>query len=213
MAKEIADPQPKSKGKGSVEQILKAASDLFGRDGFDGASSDDIALAVGISKPTLYKRFSSKLDILQAISEKHHRELNAKARSIADGEGPAAEKLETLFRTHVRYTVERRVDFQVLNSEKRRLPDRRAINRYADEYMQLLRDLIAASLGQDASPQDIEIVARSFIALANWPGFWFRPQSGELSLQKLIDGAWTLFAGGYQAAAAANPAAPDRSRS
>ena len=202
MPKRPSRPSPaRAAEKGGAEEILLAASELFHRAGFDGARADDIALAAGISKPTLYKRFASKMEILQAISEKHHRDLDLRAREIAEGSGAGLEKLEALFKAHFRHTVEHRFDFQVLQSEARRLPDRRAIDRYADEYMRLLRAQIRAVLGEAASAGAVELVARSFLALVNWPGFWFRPQAGELTLQEACDGAWALFEGGFRAAA------------
>ncbi|SIS84105.1 transcriptional regulator, TetR family [Roseivivax lentus] len=42
------------------EQVIDGARDVFLRDGFDGASVDDIARAAGVSKATLYSYFPDK---------------------------------------------------------------------------------------------------------------------------------------------------------
>ncbi|GGE52080.1 TetR/AcrR family transcriptional regulator [Actibacterium pelagium] len=42
------------------EQVLKGAREVFVRDGFEGASVDDIARAAGVSKATLYNYFPDK---------------------------------------------------------------------------------------------------------------------------------------------------------
>lgn len=42
------------------DQVLRGVSDIFLRDGFEGASVDDIARAAGVSKATLYSYFPDK---------------------------------------------------------------------------------------------------------------------------------------------------------
>lgn len=43
-----------------VDQVLQGAAKVFLRDGFEGASVDDIAREAGVSKATLYSYFSDK---------------------------------------------------------------------------------------------------------------------------------------------------------
>ena len=53
--------QPGSGIKGrKVAQVLKGAREVFLRDGFEGASVDEIARAAGVSKATLYSYFPDK---------------------------------------------------------------------------------------------------------------------------------------------------------
>lgn len=42
------------------DQVLEGAQEIFMRDGFEGASVDDIARAAGVSKATLYSYFPDK---------------------------------------------------------------------------------------------------------------------------------------------------------
>ena len=49
------------------ERILAVALDLFGARGFDGASLDDIARAVGVRKQTVLYWFPSKDDLVDAV--------------------------------------------------------------------------------------------------------------------------------------------------
>jgi AcrR family transcriptional regulator len=48
--------------------IVSAASELFRRHGYDAVTMGDIAAAVGVTPPALYRHFPSKLDILVAAS-------------------------------------------------------------------------------------------------------------------------------------------------
>ena len=55
------DISPKARPKGrKIEQVIKGAQVIFARDGFEGASVDDIAREAGVSKATLYSYFPDK---------------------------------------------------------------------------------------------------------------------------------------------------------
>ncbi len=49
------------------ERILDAALSLFAQNGYDGTSVEQIANAVGIKAPSLYKHYRGKEDILNAL--------------------------------------------------------------------------------------------------------------------------------------------------
>ena len=48
-------------------QILEGARQVFMRDGFDGASMNDVARVAGVSKGTLYVYFESKVSLFEAL--------------------------------------------------------------------------------------------------------------------------------------------------
>ncbi|MHA6324682.1 TetR/AcrR family transcriptional regulator [Roseivivax sp. CAU 1753] len=56
------------------EQVIDGARDVFLRDGFDGASVDDIARAAGVSKATLYSYFPDKQLLFMEVARKQCQE-------------------------------------------------------------------------------------------------------------------------------------------
>jgi TetR/AcrR family transcriptional regulator, mexJK operon transcriptional repressor len=48
------------------EQVLRGATSVFARDGYEGASMSRIALEAGVSKGTLYNYFTSKAELFAA---------------------------------------------------------------------------------------------------------------------------------------------------
>ena len=52
------------------DKILETALSLFSQKGYEAVSVEEIASVVGIKAPSLYKHFSSKKDIFNAILEK-----------------------------------------------------------------------------------------------------------------------------------------------
>jgi len=102
--------------KGNTKQeILNAALDLFSVQGYEATSVSQIADAVGIRKATMYSHFSSKQDILDALTEsvleqyeKHSVFSNADwsdPNFTADKHGITPESIIESVVGHVRYIL------------------------------------------------------------------------------------------------------------
>ena len=59
--------------KSTKEQIIEESLSLFSQRGFDAVSVKEIANAVGIKAPSIYKHFKSKQDIFNAILDESNR--------------------------------------------------------------------------------------------------------------------------------------------
>ncbi len=65
------------------ERILRAALELFARDGYDGVGMQRIAKAIGIKAPSIYKHYKGKRDIFEAILRRME-ELDAEAAAACN---------------------------------------------------------------------------------------------------------------------------------
>jgi AcrR family transcriptional regulator len=63
-------------------RILAAATRIFARKGYDGASMSDIAEAAGVTKPVLYDHFASKDALFETLLRSIRDGLLAKGREI-----------------------------------------------------------------------------------------------------------------------------------
>lgn len=52
-------------------EVLAAADEIFGRNGYHATCMDDIAARAYMSKPVLYRYFSSKIDLYLEVLQKH----------------------------------------------------------------------------------------------------------------------------------------------
>ncbi|MGZ4104937.1 MAG: TetR/AcrR family transcriptional regulator, partial [Actinomycetota bacterium] len=57
------------------EQILGVARRLLAERGYDALSMDEVAAAVGVTKPVLYRHFSGKRDLYDAVLDEHLADL------------------------------------------------------------------------------------------------------------------------------------------
>lgn len=61
--------RPRLKAEERRRQIIEAAAALFSRKGFGGTTTREVALAAGISEPTIFKHFATKEELYAAIIE------------------------------------------------------------------------------------------------------------------------------------------------
>jgi len=87
MAPKIVDKQAKR------AQITQAAAEVFARKGFQGASVDDIAVAAGMSKGSVYGYFKNKEDLFYATFQAFQGELLLECEAVITAESTAIGKL------------------------------------------------------------------------------------------------------------------------
>lgn len=86
------------------DQVLDGARKVFLRDGFEGASVDDIAREAGVSKATLYSYFPDKRLLFMAIATGEcQRQADEALEFITEGDRPVREAL--------RYAANRLIDY------------------------------------------------------------------------------------------------------
>ncbi|MEP9392096.1 TetR/AcrR family transcriptional regulator [Gordonia sp. VNQ95] len=83
------------------DEILDAAADLFARRGYTGVGVDDIGAAVGITGPSVYRHFSSKLAILLGIGQRSATRLEAGAMAAYGTTSDPAKILALLVDSYV----------------------------------------------------------------------------------------------------------------
>ena len=158
--------------------VLDAACLLFAERGYHGTSMRDIAEALGVRAPSLYKHVASKQDILYAIMDKAmDRAINALDKSLA-GVDEVSEQLrratESLVLDFLRFPAE----VTVCNTEVRSLDPRHrlAIVAKRDDYGGRVRAIIERGCrsGQFTT-RTPQIAAFAVLEMGNSAKSWFRP--------------------------------------
>ena len=75
------------------DQVLAGARDIFLRDGFEGASVDDIARAAGVSKATLYSYFPDKRLLFLEVAKAECARAADEAEALIGEDVPVAQAL------------------------------------------------------------------------------------------------------------------------
>ena len=151
------------------EQLLEAAAHLFADRGFHGVGIDDIGAAAGISGPGVYRHFSSKSALLEALCDRAMSRMLEGAHVISGrhGDDPHA-ALESLVDLHVRFAVQERALIGVWVREARALSDdvRRSLRRRMRAYEQPWQDVVGR-LREDLDAAEVAVVTGSTLAMLN----------------------------------------------
>jgi TetR/AcrR family transcriptional regulator, cholesterol catabolism regulator len=172
-----------SESQRKLRNICQTAARVFYAKGFDGASMQDIADAVGLTKAGLYHHVGSKdrllfeimnygMDILQETV------LN-RIESISD---PRA-KLREVIVGHIDLIVRARdMEITVILHENRSVKgDLRArINARKRQYIHFLESLIEQVQRQAEGPPLVspQLAAFALLGMVNWLYQWYRPGGG-----------------------------------
>src|SRR6266508_892627 len=107
--------QPKVKPDDTRARIIETAEALFRRLGFAKTAVADIAGELGMSPANVYRFFSSKNAIVEAICQRCLSELDDRAWAVARSPGSAAERIERLVLEIVAYHKENNLTDQRVN--------------------------------------------------------------------------------------------------
>ena len=87
------------KKESTKQRIVTEAVKLFAKDGYEAVTVEQIALAVGIKAPSLYKHYKGKKDIFQSILEQMNQRDYERAKEYGIPEGPMEEMAEQYAQT------------------------------------------------------------------------------------------------------------------
>jgi AcrR family transcriptional regulator len=154
--------------------IAAAAARVFARDGYEAARLDDIAAAAGVTKPIIYRHFSSKKELHMALLAQHRDALGiAAVTAFMDRPGrPLATRIDTMLDAWFAYVEEHPYIGPLLFASTAQDPDIQAL--LADLYAQQRATDIALfhEAGADIPPHLeaplSEVVRSSLTGLALW---------------------------------------------
>ncbi|MCV7220292.1 TetR/AcrR family transcriptional regulator [Mycolicibacterium elephantis] len=146
-------------------QLSQAAARLFSERGYHNVSMDDVASAVGLTGPALYRHFRKKHDILaQAISEQLGAVHAVAEKAVAADLAPAERRAQ--FLSELGELVLEREEMMLWKRERRQLSESEQ-DAFRDKFNELLRLTIEAlGLAENGeSKADAELRAWSVLGI------------------------------------------------
>jgi AcrR family transcriptional regulator len=182
------------------EAILARAAHLFATRGYSATSMNEVAVACGLSKATLYHYYRDKYALLFSIADTHVERLQRiAAEAVAEAPEPRAQ-----LRVLIRRLVEEYADAQdahwVLTSEVRFLEpaDRKRVLDREREVVAAFADVVAAlrpDLREAAMTKPLTML---LFGMVNWMFTWMKP-GGSLDHDAMAPVVADLFLGGLKA--------------
>jgi TetR/AcrR family transcriptional regulator len=179
------------------EEILARAADLFARQGYTATSMNQVALACGVSKPSLYHYVRDKYQLLVEIAEDHVgrlKELVAQAQQQPlDPQARVRALIASFLEVYARAQAAHRVlteDVKFLEpADRERVLDgqREVVNAFAEAIAESRPDLRATELHKP--------VTMLLFGMMNWMFTWLQP-GGKLTHAAMAPIVADLFFGG-----------------
>ncbi|MCC8981338.1 TetR/AcrR family transcriptional regulator [Bradyrhizobium acaciae] len=164
------------------EAVLRTAVALFLEQGYHGATLNEVAKRLNITKPALYNYFRGKDEILYECWSIGNELVDDCIAETSAGGGSGLDKLRKLI---VRYAELMTADYgkSLVRFDIRDLSEhnRKIVQTAKRRIDRAFRDYIAAGV-EDGSVQacDPKLAAFAIAGSLNWIGHWFQP-GGELS--------------------------------
>jgi AcrR family transcriptional regulator len=156
--------------------IIAEATAAFHRLGYHSSSLEDVALASGIQKASLYYHFSSKEDLLLHIIQNAMAPFKESLQRIQESKASPRVKLRKAIEDHVLILCQNLDAVSVLQHEFRHLTEeaQQDFIRERDEYDQFLEQLIRDGVEQDIFRKvDVKMAAYSILGMLNWLYRWY----------------------------------------
>lgn len=167
----------------TAERIRHAGATLFHEKGFHGASMQDLATAVGITKSSLYHHYPSKQALLAEIIEVTMSRVIPLVREIAEADLPAAGRLHRALVLHTEESIQERDYVACFSEESRYLsPEFMATHQEKrDRYEALFQKLIEDGIANgEFLAQDPALAAMAILGMCDSVIRRYRP-AGEYS--------------------------------
>lgn len=171
-----------------LAEIYARAAGVFWRKGYHAASLNDLAKAVGLTKPGLYHYIRGKEQVLFGIMSHAMDLLQIRVVDVVRGIADPEERLKATLERHARLIVSEAPAVGVLAEEMAGLSPthRRQIAQRKRDYLNLIRSTLQ-ELRATGRLRDVNITTAAFSlsAMIVWLPRWYQP-GGQLDPEQVV---------------------------
>ncbi|RJQ73660.1 TetR/AcrR family transcriptional regulator [Pseudonocardiaceae bacterium YIM PH 21723] len=184
----MSEPARRGRPGYDLESLLLVAVRVFTERGYDGASMEQLASELGMSKSAIYHHVTGKAELLRLATDRALDGLFAVTGEPGSTTGHAIDRLEHVVRRSVQVLVDQ-LPFVTLLLRVRGNTDveRRALARRR-EFDRFVTDLVKQAVGEGSLRADIEpaLIARLLFGTVNSITEWYRPDGGSADLPEIV---------------------------
>ncbi|MFD1039833.1 TetR family transcriptional regulator [Virgibacillus byunsanensis] len=171
------------------QQILFSAIGIVNKKGYAGATMEDIAAELLMTKGSLYYYFKNKSDLMYQCHNFVLSQASEDLERILNGEGSTKEILFKMVATHIDYAIEEKETFNLIMEPKRFFNEEqlKLVLELRKRYEGLFDQIISRGIQERIFSTEEPTIARMIILGAmNWIQQWYKPK-GRLSKEELVE--------------------------
>lgn len=167
-------------------QLLEAALEAFGSQGYHAAAMDEIAERAGVSKPVLYQHFPSKLDLYLAALDTSVAAVLTQCRAALDSTHDNKLRVEATVRAFFEYVSSESGAFRlVFESDLTNDPQvRERVDRVTAECAAMITEVIHDDTGLPEGPS--HLLAVSLVGMAQVSARFWLDDNSRISLDDAV---------------------------
>jgi AcrR family transcriptional regulator len=172
------------------EQILLSAIEIVNRRGYSGATMEEIAAELLMTKGSLYYYFKNKSDLMYQC---HNFVLSQATEDLQEilnrEEGSATEILVKMIAAHMEYAIEEKEVFNLIIEPKRFFNEEQLelVLKLRKEYENLFDQIIKRGIASgDFRIEDPSLERMIILGAMNWVQQWYNP-NGRLLKEEVIE--------------------------
>jgi AcrR family transcriptional regulator len=213
--RKAAQDEPTASYLERKQELLGAAAAVFRAKGFDAVRMDDVAEQLNVDRATLYYYFGNKQQLFREVIIGAVSVNVADATAIAEGPGPARDKLQALLVSLLdSYERVYPLLFVYVQEDMRRIasddsPESAQLVKLGNDYDAVVKRIIGQGIAEGEFNTNIQpsVTAYAIIGAANWAHRWYKPD-GELTGAEVGHQFAELFLGGLLVGPARRRARP-----
>jgi AcrR family transcriptional regulator len=163
--------------------LLRAAAEVFRAKGLEAVRMDDIVRELDVDRASLYYYFSNKQQLFREVIIEAVDTNVTVAREIADGDGPAREKLQALLVSLLdNYESTYPLLFVYVQEDMRRValddsPESKRLVELGNAYDAAIKRVVTQGIEEGEFNPRVHpsVVAYAVIGAANWTHRWYDP--------------------------------------
>jgi len=179
--------------------ILKAASHVIARDGFEGASVREVAARAKINLSGIYYYFTNKDELLYALQHHTFSTLHDNLVERLESCVVPEDRLRAVIDNHFEFFVENMDDLKVCVHEMESLSGKyyREVLEVRRRYYRLVKQTVAENL--DRRRHDVDLVTLFMFGSLNWVYTWYKAEK-NVDIGRLSDQLMKIYKQGIRTA-------------
>ncbi len=194
MAKKLKDK------KLSKDAILCEAKQLFSIKGYKGTTLEDLTSSFGVSRPSIYYYYKSKMEILSELHSKGFNEAMNNFDKILSGNLPTKEKFRQILEVHMRNLAGDPELSKTFYLDEMEMPVKlqKEIKKRRREYTDKIVEVYKAGVNQGIFKKiDPRMAVYLLLGSCNWIVMWYSPNK-EIKPEAIVNDLMEILTEGYE---------------
>ena len=184
----------------SKDAILTEAKQLFSVKGYRGTTLQDLTSSFGVSRPSIYYYYKSKMEILSELHSKGFTEANLSFDEILATDIPTREKFKKILEVHTTTLANDTELHKIFFQDEMEMPIRlrKEIRKRRKEYTNKIIDVykkgVSEGIFKDIDPK---MAVYLLLGACNWLTMWYSPKK-DTGPEEVVRSLMEILCKGYE---------------